>query len=219
MALAVPKPRASKPSKPPAKKAAAKHGEKTTQPKPKRVLTPEQRAKCAPKKPSEVKSTKYDWVEVERMYVQGNPDPAQGPRWPSLANIAQRVGASITTVEGRSRAGGWPEKRLAYQRQLRELEDQQHLEHLASFSVKSRVAFLGTGLRIQQKADEKLRDETVDTTDLRRISGALKDAQQVVEVALGRPAVGPTVIVDWAIFAKPDPKVVETLPLAPREDP
>ncbi len=143
----------------------------------------------------------------------------EGPRWPPLAWIATRFGAALSTVEGRSREGGWVDKRAAYQAELRRLEDAEHLAKLAEHVVKSRTAFLATGLRVMQKVDEKVRGEALNARDLRSVAGALKTSQEVVEVALGRPAQGPTVVVDWTVFAKPDPKVVEALPLAPREDP
>lgn len=146
-------------------------------------------------------------------------DPAAGPRWPTLAQVAAICGISQSQIELRSAEDGWPAAREAFQRKLQEEEDAEHLKQLAAFSVKSRVAFLGTGMLAQQRAHGKLRDDALAPKDLRSVMGAVKDAQQVVEVALGRPATGPTVIVDWTTFARPGPKVVEALPIAPSEDP
>ena len=107
------------------------------------------------------------------------------------------------------------DQRLAFQKELRALEDKRLAEELAERRVRSQVAFASTGQNLQAQINRHLRPDPArpgtpvplkDPKALRSLAGALRSAQQVVEVAFGKPADGEgSVHVDWTLFITPPP--------------
>jgi hypothetical protein len=188
--------------------------------------------KAAPKpkpKPKQKRLGKIDWIEVARQFVQGivTPDENGEPkrRWVNQAELASIFKISESSVYYHARDGEWMVKREDFRRQLREEEDKRLVQELADRRVRSQVAFASTGQNLQVQVQAHLRkaiqnQKTVDPKSLRSLSGALRSAQQVVEVAMGKPADGEsTVHVDWTLFLTPPSESVRALPDLDDHDP
>jgi len=200
----------TKPRKKAVKRLVPK-GQKAEVVKPKKI---KQIAKVKPapapapvvKKERRTRTRKIAWMEVARQFINGilpeNPNVDDVRRWPTLAEVARAFNISETMIYMRAREGEWSEKRDAFQRELRTQEDARLIQELADRRVRSQVAFAATGQQIQAQVARKLRQGDLDEKGLQRLAGSLRGAQQVVEVAMGKPAdgEGSGVTVDWTQF-------------------
>lgn len=98
--------------------------------------------KAPPKKPR-VKAARRpgpgetDWLEVERLYVQGEfrDAPDGGPpvhHHLSYREIAERFGIRTATVADRGRIADWPGKRSGFSQQVREAADRKVIETVST---------------------------------------------------------------------------------------
>lgn len=155
-----------------------------------------------------LRSTKVNWVEVGRQFVNGivvqDGEPKGTRRWPPLAELARSFKVSETMIYLRAREGSWAAQREAFQRDLRAEEDKRLIQELADLRARSQVAFVATALRIQAHVARRLQDPTLDDMALQRLATSLRTAQQVIEVSMGKPADGPAnVHPDWTLFTAP----------------
>jgi hypothetical protein len=138
--------------------------------------------------------------------VQGIPRPeADLPTardWPSLSQLATKMGLGEKALGSRSSREDWPGQRKSFQDSLREKEDALLLKRLADMRVRSRVSFANAANTGASKIVGMLNiGRGLGARDLRSLMGALRAAQQVSEVAQGRPADGPQVVqADWTLF-------------------
>jgi hypothetical protein len=121
---------------------------------------------------------------------------------------------SEASVSIRAREEEWGAQREAFQKELRTQEDARLTQELADRRVRSQVAFATVGqnlaAQVQSHVQEAARRQrAIDPKSLRSLAGALRQSQQVVEVAFGKPADGGgTVHVDWTLFLAPPPAPV-----------
>jgi hypothetical protein len=103
---------------------------------------------------------------------------------------------SEDSIRIHARDDKWMDQRLGFQRELRAQEDSRLAQELADRRVRSQVAFASSGQQLQHHINRHLRtdprrpDALVDPKVLQRLGATLRNAQAVVEVAMGHPADG-----------------------------
>jgi hypothetical protein len=166
------------------------------------MITPkkERKPRPYPKTLLNKRTTKTPWIRVAALFVQGiideNAKMAGRRRWPTLAELARMYKVNESTVSLHAREEKWMAQRLAFQRELRAQEDTQLVQELAGRRVRCQVAFASMGQQLQHHINRHLRidprrpDALVDPKTLQRLGATLRNAQSVVEVAMGHPADG-----------------------------
>lgn len=78
----------------------------------------------------------HDWAAIRAYYVEGVKDDQTGMiRWPSLAEAAEKHGASANRTRTRSATEGWAEKRRQYQAKVENTRQQARAAALAKHSL------------------------------------------------------------------------------------
>lgn len=126
----------------------------------------------------------HDWVAIKAAFVQGMEVEGKRVANPLLRDVAERFGASESTVKKRSMAEKWVDERLAFQAQLEARQRRQTTVAIAGEAS----AFNAKSLRVAEKiidAIEKSLTGELTSVEVRQKAGALKDAQHVGRLAMG----------------------------------
>lgn len=96
---------------------------------------------------------RIDWGVLETLYVHGEPSEDGTRKFPSYASLATRFGVGVGSVAAVASEGGWPAKREAFQRQLREEIDRKCIENASVEAGR----LVGVGLRAASEVALMLR--------------------------------------------------------------
>lgn len=105
-----------------------------------------------------------DWLEVERLYVQGEfgPAPDGGPpthRHLSYQDLATRFGLRKATVAERGRTEDWPRKRTTFSQQVHDAADRAVIETVSTEVGRYTERSMRVGDMLLEVAEHRVRRE------------------------------------------------------------
>ena len=157
-------------------------------------------------------------------YIQGLiPTAGDTPelRQPSLDDVSERSGVSLSTLQRRSRDEGWVEQRNAFAKSTAEAENKRLIQSLGDQHARTRAAYFRSSIRLQTTIERKLthEGESLGMTDLSAAASALAKAQKVTDTALlgaetleqQEAQVLPKPVTGWLAISGPPPPDVEAM--------
>lgn len=147
------------------------------------------------------RGTAIDWLAVKRDYIEGIVGPNDERMWPTIDDLAARLGVSHDAVKVRSAQGAWPDAREQFRVELdgerRRAIFESRKEQLVSIdkraltSAEAGIALVGTALsRIvrEQNVDAGLVPPRIDPKQLTGLGLAAKRFMEVKAAATGQVA-------------------------------
>lgn len=129
-------------------------------------------------------ASKFDWLAIEREYVEGVAAPGGNIVYPTTRDLAEKHGCSVALIGRHSKKGQWAVKRERFVNKVREKREQKKSETLSSEATRYDLECFNISRDGIAKAKAMLADAS-RPSDLATLARAMKDMQAVAKVALG----------------------------------
>jgi hypothetical protein len=129
----------------------------------------------------------YDWLLIKREYVQGYPDEDGQIICPTLEQLCERHGCSLSTIMKKSASEKWPTERKLFGRKKEEKIEEKKIEVLAEESASIDNKVLNAADIGIDKGLSFLADKTLSIHDFNKVSRALSTFHRMGKLALGEP--------------------------------
>jgi hypothetical protein len=140
-------------------------------------------------------SVKHDWATIRAEYCEGWDEKGR-VRWPTLPELASKHSVSVLLVQQHSHKERWKELRKECVKNRSTKRQTERAKVLADEGAQFDTAALNEAREIVRLVTErrtlferagrnKKKPQPIDTLDLMRLAGTLRQAQHVGRVALG----------------------------------
>lgn len=118
-------------------------------------------------------ASKFDWLAIEREYVEGVAAPGGNIVYPTTRDLAEKYGCSVALIGRHSKKGQWAVKR-----------EQKKLETLSSEATRYDLECFNISREAVARVREMLASAAT-SKEVATLARAMKDMQAVAKVALG----------------------------------
>ena len=129
----------------------------------------------------------YDWDIIKTEYVQGYVDEDGKLKLPTLKELCQKHGCSISIMRHHSSEGQWKDHRKHFKCVRVEKIYEKKLDVLVNEAAKFDSKSLKAATIGVDEGLERLKDKSLSTHDYMKISTAIMNFQNVGLLALGEP--------------------------------
>lgn len=129
-------------------------------------------------------ASKFDWLAIEREYVEGVAAPGGNIVYPTTRDLAEKYGCSVALIGRHSKKGQWAVKRERFVNKVREKREQKKSETLSSEATRYDLECFNISREAVAKVREMLASAAT-SKEVATLARAMKDMQAVAKVALG----------------------------------
>jgi hypothetical protein len=129
----------------------------------------------------------YDWDIIKTEYLQGYINEKGKLKLPTLKELCQRHGCSISTIRHQSSECKWKDQRKQFKEERVERIHEKKLDVLINEAAKFDSKSLKTATIGVDEGLERLKDKSLSTHNYMKISIAIMNFQKVGLLALGEP--------------------------------
>lgn len=127
----------------------------------------------------------YDWNLIKREFIEGFPDAEGKTICPTLEELCERHGPSISTMKKRSADEKWVQERNLYRTKMEQRVQERKIEVMAGESANIDNKALTAADKGIQIGLKRLDNKELSNHDLLKISNALTNFHKMGKLALG----------------------------------
>lgn len=128
----------------------------------------------------------YDWALIKREYVQGYSEKGK-PKCPTLQELCDRHGCSLSTIMKRSSKENWIQERKLFGTKKEERIEEKKLSKMAEESANVDNKALNIANKGLNEVEKRLSDSKLSNHDILKLSTTATNFHKMGKLALGEP--------------------------------
>ena len=129
----------------------------------------------------------YDWILIKSEFVAGIVCPDGEVHCPTLQELSDRYGVSMSTLKKKSANEKWVQERNLYRTKIEQKVQEKKVLHIASESAGFSSLALDTATKAINVIKSKLDNNDLTSQDIQKLSDSLLKNLQSGNLAMGEP--------------------------------